>query len=141
MRYPNEQSMVNALSAFLTSRVGPVRCREVTYEFDYRSGRTDLVGLGHQNSLHAFEAKLLKWRDALQQAWRNTCFAHYCYVALPELTAKAALRGRHEFERHGVGLIVLSHHGAKLAIPPRRNTPLLPWLTKAALSGFTSRTG
>lgn len=139
-RYLNEQSMVEDLSAFVTSRGGPVRCREVRYEFDYRSGRTDLVGLGDRDALHAFEAKLLKWREALHQALRNTCFAHYCYVALPELTAGAALKAKHEFQRHGVGLLVLSRHEAKLAIPARRNSPLLPWLTKAALSGFSSRT-
>ena len=139
--YLSEQSMVEDLSAFVTSRVGPVRCREVRYEFDYRSGRTDLVGLGDHDALHAFEAKLLKWREALHQALRNTCFAHYCYVALPEFTAGAALKAKHEFQRHGVGLLVLSRHEAKLAIPPRRNAPLLPWLTKVALSGFSSRTG
>lgn len=139
-RYLNEQSMVEDLSAFVTSQTGPVRCREVTYEFDYRSGRADLVGLGNRGSLHAFETKLHKWREALHQAWRNACFAHYCYVALPELTASVALKAKHEFQRHGVGLLILSRHEAKLAIPPRRNAPLLPWLTKAALSRFSPGT-
>jgi hypothetical protein len=126
--------MVRALSALVTSQSGPVRCRDITHEFDYVSGRADLVGVGHQDALHAFETKLHKWRKALDQARRNGCFAHYCYVALPERAASMALKAREEFRRHGVGLVLLSRQAAKLAIRPRRNTPLLPWLTKVALS-------
>jgi hypothetical protein len=132
--YVDERSMVHDLSALVTSRSGPVRCREVTHEFDYASGRADLVGVGHQEALHAFETKLHKWRQALDQARRNGCFAHYCYVALPEHAANMALKARDEFRRHGVGLVLLSRKAAKLAIRPRRNAPLLPWLTKLALS-------
>lgn len=131
--YFDERSMVQELSALLTSSDGPIRCLQVATEFDYSSGRTDLVGLGRKNVLHAFEAKLLKWREALEQARRNTCFAHYCYVALPKRAADLALKSTEDFRRHGVGLLVLTGREARLAIRPRRNTPLLPWLTKVAL--------
>jgi hypothetical protein len=47
-----------------------------------------------------------------------------------------ALQFEREFVKHGVGLIVLGMQQAKLAIEPRRNDPLLPWLTKAALAHF-----
>ena len=47
-----------------------------------------------------------------------------------------ALQFEREFVRHGIGLIVLGMQQAKLAIKPRRNDPLLPWLTKAALAHF-----
>ena len=120
----------------VTGKSSPVRCFEITREFDYASGRTDLVGLGRRDTLHAFETKLTKWRDALKQARRNSCFAHYCYVALPECVAHLALQAREEFQRHGVGLLVLTKKQVKLAIRPRRNAPLLPWLTETALELF-----
>jgi hypothetical protein len=126
--------MVQDLSILLTNQSGPVRCREVTYEFDYRSGRADLVGIGGQDLLYAFEAKLAKWRDALYQARRAASFAHYCYVALPPRAADLALKAKHEFRRHGVGLVIVSPGESRLAIRPRRNDPLLPWLTKIAVS-------
>ncbi|HXR48029.1 MAG TPA: hypothetical protein VN784_11385 [Candidatus Limnocylindrales bacterium] len=134
--YLTEQSLVNELSSVVKAKNGPVHCREVAHEFDYASGRTDVLGLGGQDEVHAFETKLSKWRDALDQARRNTCFAHYCYVALPVKAANTALKFEREFVRHGVGLIVLGMQQAKLAIKPRRNDPLLPWLTKAALAHF-----
>lgn len=126
--------MVRKLSAMVTGESSPVRCFEVTQEFDYASGRTDLVGLGYRGTLHAFETKLTKWREALDQARRNGCFAHYCYVALPERVAHLALHEREEFRRHGVGLLVLAGKRGRLAIRPRKNDPLLPWLTESALA-------
>lgn len=136
--YRDERSMVEDLSALLTSRKGPVRCSQIASEFDYSSGRTDLVGLGRNHVLHAFEAKLLKWREALEQARRSTCFAHYCYVALPKRSADLAIKAREDFRRHGVGLVVLTGRKATLAIRPRRNEPLLPWLTRAAVAQLSA---
>jgi hypothetical protein len=136
--YSTEKTMVRDLTAFVVACNGPVRCRQVTHEFDYSSGRTDLVGLGNNDALHAFEAKLTKWRDALHQARRNGCFAHYCYVALPNHAASLAIKAKEDFVRHGVGLVVVNKNEAKLAIRPRRNTPLLPWLTESALSQLES---
>jgi phosphoglycolate phosphatase-like HAD superfamily hydrolase len=132
--YPDERSMVQELSALLTSQKGPVRCSQVASEFNYSSGRADLVGLSRNDVLHAFEAKLLRWREAFEQARRNACFAHYCYVALPKRAADLAIKARDDFRRHGVGLLVLTGREARLAIRPRRNLPLLPWLTKVALA-------
>lgn len=132
--YLSEQSMTQDLCTFITRRQEPVHCHGITSEFDYAAGRADLVGLGDNDFLHAFETKLNKWRKALDQARRNTCFAHYSYVALPERAANVALKAKEEFRRHGVGLVVLNGNTAKLVIRPRRNSPLLPWLTKVALS-------
>ena len=97
-----------------------------------------LVGRDARNYIHAFEAKLIRWRDALEQARRNTCFAHYCYVAIPSRSAGSALKARDEFRRYGVGLVLLTGQSAKLSIRPRRHVPLLPWLTKLA-QAFVSR--
>ena len=134
--YRTERKLVEDLSFVVKDETGPVSCRKVAHEFDYASGRTDLVGLGHQDEVHAFEAKLSRWREALDQARRNACFAHYCYVALPTKAASMALQFEREFVKHGIGLIVLGMQQAELAIKPRRNDPLLPWLTKAALAHF-----
>jgi hypothetical protein len=134
--YLTEQSLVNDLSFVVKDKNGPVSCHKITHEFDYASGRTDLLGLGRQNEIHAFETKLAKWREALNQARRSACFAHYCYVALPVKAANIALRFEREFVKHGIGLIALGMRQAELAIKPRRNEPLLPWLTKVALGHF-----
>jgi hypothetical protein len=134
--YLTEQSLVDDLSFVVKDKNSPVPCRQVAHEFDYASGRTDLLGLGKQDDVHAFETKLSKWREALDQARRNACFAHYCYVALPAKAARLALKSEREFIRHGVGLVVLGLQQANLAIKPRRNEPLLPWLTKAAIAHF-----
>jgi hypothetical protein len=74
--YLTERSLVNDLSSVIKDKNSPVSCRKVAYEFDYASGRTDLLGLGPQDEVHAFETKLSKWREALDQARRNACFAH-----------------------------------------------------------------
>jgi len=130
--YINESTMVDDLSALVVRNQSPVRCRQISHEFDYSSGRTDLVGLGSRKSVHAFEAKLTKWRDALHQARRNTVFAHYCYVALPTQAAMLAIKAKEDFLRFGIGLVIVSKREAKLAIKPRRNKPLFPWMTKTA---------
>jgi hypothetical protein len=135
--YVDERTMVQDLSTQVVKCGGSFGFKKITHEFDYSSGRTDLVGLGQKNVLHAFEAKLTKWREALHQARRNTCFAHYCYVALPKRAAGLAMKAKDDFVRHGVGLVVVSEREVKLAIRPRRNAPLLPWLTETALSRFT----
>ncbi len=134
--YLTERSLVNDLSFVVKEKGSPVPCRKIIHEFDYSSGRTDLLGLGQQDEVHAFETKLSKWREALHQARRNACFAHYCYVALPIKAASTALKFEREFIKHGIGLVVLGMRQAELAIKPRRNDPLLPWLTKAALAHF-----
>lgn len=136
--YLTELSMVQDLSGLITSEGGPIHCRKISFEFDYNSGRTDIVGIGPEDALHAFETKLTNWREALEQARRNYCYAHYCYVALPERTAELALKAKEKFEKYGIGLVILTGQNARLAITPRRNSPLLPWLTKEALSLFSS---
>jgi hypothetical protein len=133
INYHSEESLADDWSRVVVRENSPVQCREVAREFDYASGRTDLVGLDPANRLHAFELKLSKWRKALDQARRNTCFAHYCYVVLPARSAQAALKAQDEFERHGIGLVILNGNVAALVVRPRWNPPLLPWLTEVAL--------
>ena len=78
----------------------------VLREFDYRSGRTDVV-LAVGDKIVAIEAKLEKWKTALHQAYRNTCFADLSYVLLPHKAAMTALSNQPEFDRRGVWLFTV----------------------------------
>ncbi len=130
--YPTEEMLVNALSRMIVTAQSPIPCNVVGFEFFYASGRTDIVGISTSGDLHAFEAKLSKWKKALEQARRNACFAHYCYVVLPSRAGKAALKSKEQFQRQGIGLICMENGEPKIEIEPKRNAPLLPWLTDAA---------
>lgn len=58
-------------------------------------------------SIVAIEAKLTRWREALDQAIAYTQYADQSYVALPEMFAGPALRACDTFKSNGIGLIVL----------------------------------
>ncbi|WP_265595418.1 hypothetical protein [Verrucomicrobium sp. BvORR106] len=132
--YSSEACLVSDLEAIIRSGTGPVFCSSVVPEFDFVSGRTDLVGLNPDSTLHAFEAKLQKWKRALEQARRSRNFAHYSYVVLPQCAAQPALKARDEFVRQGVGLVIVVEKKARLEIVPKRKDPLMPWLTAKALT-------
>jgi hypothetical protein len=53
----------------------------------------------------AIEAKLTRWRDALEQAREYRQFADQAFVALPETSIPLARRHRADFETAGVGLL------------------------------------
>lgn len=55
----------------------------------------------------AFEAKISRWKMALEQAIRYLRYADASFVALPDDRAEPALRARDAFEKAGVGLIVV----------------------------------
>lgn len=109
-----------------------IQCSSLGFEFAHQSGRTDLIGVTKKGYLIAFEGKLLQWRKALDQARRNTSFAHYSYVLLPSYSANSALRNREDFRNLGVGLVVMHNGQPKISIPARRHNPLMPWLTDTA---------
>jgi hypothetical protein len=120
-------------------RLRDVRCPwgtvKVSREFDYDRGRADLVAVAEEGShLIAFEAKLEKWRHALQQAYRNTCFAHSSYVILPRCTALRAQRYAGEFARRNVGLCYIDGDTINIVLLPKKNVPIEPWLLDAALA-------
>ena len=130
--YLTEESLVQDLARAVTTRNRTLHVQSVAKEFDYSSGRTDLIGLDRSQRIYAFEAKLTKWKKALEQAGRNTSFAHYAYVVLPERSSAGAKRAKGEFQRRGVGLILLGDQALKVEIEPRESKPLLPWLTENA---------
>lgn len=110
-------------------------------EFDYRSGRTDVIILTENGDVVAFEAKLEKWRDALHQAYKNTCFAHYSYVLLPEHIALRAAQYDIEFKNRAVGLCYLSNGHLVIVQGAPKNEPLQKWLLNRAIEQLEGKDG
>ncbi len=59
----------------------------------------------------AIEAKLTKWKEALEQATSYLRFADESYVVLPQTRARKAIEARKYFECAGVGLWVITESG------------------------------
>ena len=131
--FRSEQEMMDAVVALLASGASPWAPTHVLTEFDYASGRTDLIARLDSNMVLALEAKLTRWREALHQAYRNTCFAHQSLVVLPWKTAERANAHRHEFERRKVGLCGVKADGLVMMIEPGSVNPVLPHLTNRAM--------
>lgn len=75
------------------------------------------------NEIIAFEAKLEKWREALHQAYRNSCFAHYSYIVVPEIVAEKAIQYEIEFAQRSVGVCDLSNGRIVIARHADRSIP------------------
>lgn len=127
MMYTKEQDLVDNF-------IGTVECDSpwgeilIGTEFPYSRGRADIVILSGNESIIAIEAKLTHWRRALQQAYRNSCFADENYVLLPKTVAINAFRHEQEFDKRGVG--ICSYHENKIEIVKvaSKVKPLQPWL-------------
>jgi hypothetical protein len=132
--YSTEAHLIEDLCAMLTSQDTPWGEVQVAREFNYNRGRTDVVALDEQSNLVAFEAKLYRWRDALQQAYRNTSFAHFSYVVLPEEIAIKAQLYSYEFNRRSVGLCYPKNGALVVCLSAKKAQPILPWLSKTAIS-------
>ncbi len=130
--YESEHELVEAFCAALCADDSPWAGVAHMREFEYKRGRTDVVAMDSAGTILAFEAKLTRWRDALHQAYRNTCYAHFSYVVLPEQTAARARRHSWQFERRAVGLCCISRGGIVIAIPASKCDPIQPWLSRLA---------
>ena len=133
MTFQLESELVGEFQSLLASDQ-PFSQLELASEFYYREGQVDLIGFNCEGELFCFEAKLSKWRAAMNQAYRNTSFSHYSYVVLPASSAKHALKWRREFERRGIGLCSVTEGRIAIEIQATRKTPLLPWLTDSAMA-------
>lgn len=131
--YSTEKMLVDQFVSVLGSEGNPWGAVSVSCEFFYSRGRTDVLALADGNLLIAFEAKLKDWRCALDQAYRNTCFAHKSYVVVPEATALTAFAYVAEFKRRGVGLCYVdSAGGISVLEEPEVSTPIEPWIANQA---------
>jgi hypothetical protein len=133
MQYQSEQLLVSEFVSLLESHATPWGDVRISCEFDYSRGRTDVVLLDESGKLIAFEAKLSKWRYALHQAYRNTCFAHRSFVLLPIKAAVEAAKFRQEFESRGVGLCCLDKNTLTICHEAPSGWPIEPWLALAAI--------
>lgn len=132
--YPSEDIMAREFCSSLESSTSPWGQVNIIREFNYIRGRTDVVAVDKNNNVYAFELKLEKWSKAIQQAYRNTCFAHGSYVVLPESKAQHAYRYSHEFSRHSIGLCSVKNGDVLILVPAIFQNPIQPWLAKAAIS-------
>ncbi len=130
--YLTEQELVQA---FLTHLLcdNPWKASEYDVEFNYLRGKTDIVTISSDDSVIAIEAKLTKWRTALQQAFRNRCFADESYVLLPPDVAAFASRYEYEFERRGVGICTLVDDHIAILVEATTEAPPQPWLRELAI--------
>ena len=130
--YQLECDLVDEFKAILLKSQDPFHVLHLAPEFNYGSGRTDVVAGTIKGNLIAFEAKLSRWRLALTQAYRNSAFAHYSYVLIPSDVVKNPIKNRYEFQRRGVGLCSLGPSGIRIEIAAARRDPIQPWLTETA---------
>lgn len=106
----------------------------IAMEFNYLRGKTDVVAVTPECEVVAFEAKLSRWKEALHQAYRNTCFAHRSYVLLPEAASTSPKRFLRQFERRRVGLCILGAKGLTVVIEAPLSNPLQPKLADEAIA-------
>jgi hypothetical protein len=138
--FKSEAQLVRRMLAHFNGGETPWGSLESITEWDYRTGMTDILVRTTDRVIIAFEAKLLNWRRALQQAYRNTSFAYQAYVVLPEDIAARAHSYNELFARLGVGLCSCGVGGVSILIAAQpREEPLMEWLRHRAHSTFDER--
>jgi hypothetical protein len=139
--YKRECNLVRHFVQRLRGGACPWGTVRVSCEFQYDRGRTDILALADDGEhLIAFEAKLEKWRDALDQAYRNTCFAHSSYVVLPYRVALRAQRYPLDFEYRNVGLCYIDGDQIVAVLSPQKQAPPERWLLDEARSAVEEQT-
>jgi len=133
-RYPSEDIFVKEFCSVLESNESPWGQVNIIREFNYMRGRTDVVVVDQNDNVFAFELKLKKWPQAMQQAYRNTCFAHSSFVVLPESTARLAYRYLRDFTRRSIGLCSIRDGTVVVLVPAVHQEPIQPWLSNIAIS-------
>jgi hypothetical protein len=127
-----EKALVDNFVAHVSTGCSPWTGLPFAREFEYQRGRADVVTTMVDGTVVAFEAKLTRWRDALQQAYRNRCFAHRSYVVLPMSAAGIAHQFLAEFQRRQVGLCYVGDEGVVVLVDSPCAEPLQPWLSSRA---------
>ena len=137
--YELESDLVKDFQTLIHGAPNKFAIIAVAPEFNYIEGKVDLIAENSNGDLVAFEAKLFRWRNALNQAYRNSSFAHYSYVVLPETTLENVVSRIDEFHRRGIGLCFFGSSGLRVEISATRRSPIQPWLTNMALSYINGR--
>jgi hypothetical protein len=139
LSFRTEKALTEALVHHLRQVSCPWGRVRVAREFFYHRGRTDVVALTSAGRVLAFEAKLKDWREALHQAYRNSCFAHGTYVVLPKSAAELAHRYSAEFQSLDVGLCVVSRNALEILCEAETLNPIQPWLSRLAAARAMSQ--
>lgn len=130
--YSSESHLVEEFCNALESPDCPWGKVHHAKEFGYLRGRTDVIAVGSSDEVIAFELKLVDWPKALEQAYRNTCFAHGSYVVLPQPIVNRAEHHRVDFERRKVGMCYIENGEILIAVPSTTQRPIQPWLSRLA---------
>lgn len=136
--FSNEKTLVLEFVNQLGTASSPWGTVKYGMEFNYQRGRTDVIAVSSEGKVIAFEAKLTKWKEALQQAYRNQCFADLSYVLLPETEVINASRYNFEFSKRGVGLCSVTENGINIIHHANESDPLQPWLRERAVKFIDS---
>jgi len=136
--YRREQDLRDEFAASLKHEDRCFGSLVTALEFAHASGRTDLIAESSNGELIAFETKLVDWRRAVQQAYRNSSFAHYSYVVLPLGAAKKAPPV--EFTKRKIGLCYIRAGQITVEIEAPKQDPLQPWITDSALAVLATLT-
>jgi hypothetical protein len=130
--YTLEQHLVSDFLSRLVEDFYVYGINGVATEFFYQSGCTDVVASTHSGQVIAFEAKLDRWQIALNQAYRNRCFAHQSFVVLPERTVPRTMGHWDFFVRHGIGIVSVSKTRVINVLDSQPRSPIFTWLTERA---------
>ncbi|OQS11362.1 hypothetical protein B0T37_07930 [Chromobacterium violaceum] len=134
--FATEATLVERFVGVLQSgrtQYGPV---QIITEWDHKAGLVDILARDCEQSLLAFEAKLLDWRRAFFQAYRNAAYANRTYVLLPMDVAQRALQGRDDFEFRGIGLCGFDGKAIHILIEAIEQDALLKWVRNRAHEHF-----
>jgi hypothetical protein len=138
--FKTEDSLVRQFVRELRRDNCPWGSVKVSREFNYQRGRVDVLALADDgNHLIAFEAKLTKWREALQQAYRNTSFVNSSYVLMPMNVALRVQTHADEFHDRNVGLCYIRNDRIVIVLTARKLEALEPFLQNAAVGAVTSQ--
>jgi len=132
-RFKNEKELVNTFITHIENNQYDVKLVSWSSEFNFSGGRTDIIAGGAKRELYVFEAKLSNLGKVINQAFRNTAFADYSYVVLPENKKDAVTKLASEFKRRKIGLVFVNHEKAWTEIDAHRQLPVLPWLRAKAI--------
>ena len=106
--YATERVFVDRFLEALMGNPEPLAATCYIREFNNgTSSKPDIVAVSESGQVIAIEAKLSRWRDAMQQAYRNAFFADRSYVLLPPAAAARAAANIEEFRLRGVGICTL----------------------------------
>jgi hypothetical protein len=132
--YTSESDLVDEFCMLLQSESTPWGTLKYSVEFNFGTGRTDVVAFSESKNIIAFEMKLHDWKKAINQAFRNTSYANESYVVLPKKRAESIAIHESEFLRRSIGLCYIDDEKIKVLICPKFKVPILPWLSNRALS-------